>query len=383
MENIGVTVKVSNSIKFELEKQEDGRLVCSVSTKSHLLGKKAVFFIKKKVSVKDKRPVHDDKTLFEKSFILKGVQKIVIPATVLSKASPSFPYSGSKISVLFEAEIEIRTLLFFKHKSHVSLSNFVASDLPKRARVKNNASELMEPKDTFKFFKNLLSLSKQSQANSLTLLLFGGASAMFNLYVGYHDQMVPEAMTWFYSHYDSDRDSSSPLFKAIGVSTLIGFLAWLGVKKEFQKYMSFHFKKKLTKINRSSTIKVCELISGRSRVDLFDATLRIVACNLEKGECLRGYGSNQRTVQFSHPNRAVLLYSKKVPVINKGEALGSLFMDEVSFKPMFDCLYPRQMISDTHGLDLAWEVQLLVDDFVDQELLGDPNAFVQKEFYTA
>ena len=41
------------------------------------------------------------------------------------------------------------------------------------------------------------------------------------------------------------------------------------------------------------------------------------------------------------------------------------------------------MVSSEHGIDLAWEIQLIVDDFVDQELHGDPNAFVQKDFFKA
>ena len=42
----------------------------------------------------------------------------------------------------------------------------------------------------------------------------------------------------------------------------------------------------------------------------------------------------------------------------------------------------QQMVSSEHGLDLAWGVQLIVDDFVDQELHGD-EPFVQEEFYEA
>ena len=56
--------------------------------------------------------------------------------------------------------------------------------------------------------------------------------------------------------------------------------------------------------------------------------------------------------------------------------------EEVSFKPMFEGLYPRQMVSSSHGLDLVWEVQLIVADLVDQELIGNPDAFVQKDFYS-
>ena len=385
----------SNGTNFEVEKQEDGGLVVNISPKSSLVGKKAVFSIRKSVKVKDSRPVHGEKKLFEEKFVLKASNNFLIPPSVMKKVTPFFPYSGSKISVLFIAGIElIKDPIFSEDKAQIeaqgylplltiSLSNFVSTDFPLRAKVKANAPELLDPKDTFKFFKNLISIPGHEQLKTLTILLGGGASALYNLYVGYHDQMVPEAMTWFYSHYDSDGDSSPPLLKALGISGCIVSLIWLGLKKQLRKYMTFHFKKKLSKIDRSSTLIVGELISGQSRVDLFDATLRIVACNLEKGQYVRGYGSNRRIVDFSHPNRAVLLYSKKVPVITKGEEVGSQFMDEVSFRPMFESLYPRQMASNTHGLDLAWEIQLLVDDFIDQELHGNPDSFVQKEFYAA
>ena len=145
----------------------------------------------------------------------------------------------------------------------------------------------------------------------------------------------------------------------------------------------FNFKSALKNVNRESAVNVGQLIAGSSRVDLFDATLRVVACNLEKGQYVRGSGSNRRTISFSNPSRAVLLYSKRVPIITEGTPIGTYFNEEFRFEPMFKALYPRQMVSDEHGLDLAWEVQLIVNDFVDQELQGDPNAFLQKEFYEA
>ena len=53
--------------------------------------------------------------------------------------------------------------------------------------------------------------------------------------------------------------------------------------------------------------------------------------------------------------------------------LGLLFdhLDgHVDFEPIFTELLPPQLISDTHGIDVVWEVQLLHPDFVDQELIG-------------
>ena len=42
---------------------------------------------------------------------------------------------------------------------------------------------------------------------------------------------------------------------------------------------------------------------------------------------------------------------------------------------MFQSLYPRQMISQSHGLDLVWEIQLIIDDLVDQELIGNRGIY--------
>jgi hypothetical protein len=41
------------------------------------------------------------------------------------------------------------------------------------------------------------------------------------------------------------------------------------------------------------------------------------------------------------------------------------------------------MAKDSHGLDLVWEVQLIVDDLIDQELIGNNDAFINKDFYSA
>ena len=127
------------------------------------------------------------------------------------------------------------------------------------------------------------------------------------------------------------------------------------------------------------------MVTGVSRVNLYDATLRVVACNMECGQYVRtDSGSNRRTISFRNPNRAVLLFSKKIPMIEKGRSVDSYFPESVSFKPMFQALYPPRMVGEVHGLDLVWEVQLLVDDFIDQEeLIGNNLRLEKKDFYSA
>ena len=375
---------MAEKIKIHPKTLADGGLEFEISIEDQsLFGKKATVSVKREVFVKDSRPVHETVDLNTFTFTVSASQIFSVPAAIMKKASGSFPYSGSKIKIQTFAEVKITTALFFNSTTKFSLSNNISGKLPKRAKVKNNAKQLIDPKDSFHFFKNLSSIPTGNKIATILLLLFGGALIIFNLIIGYHDQMAPEHMTWLYSHYDSDGDKSSPIIKALTGCGTIAAIVWVAMIKQLQKYMAFHFRSRISKVNRESTINIGKLVTGRSRVDLIDPVLRVVACNMEKGKYVRGYGSNRRTVSFSHPNRAVLLYSRKIPIIPKGAPIHNYFNEEFSFKPMFQALYPRQMISQSHGLDLVWEVQLIVGDLVDQELIGNRGVFIQKEFYSA
>lgn len=375
---------MAEKIKIHPKTLADGGLEFEISIEDQsLFGKKATVSVKREVFVKDSRPVHETVDLNTFTFTVSASQIFSVPAAIMKKASGSFPYSGSKIKIQTFAEVKITTALFFNSTTKFSLSNNISGELPKRAKVKNNAKQLIDPKDSFHFFKNLSSIPTENKIATILLLLFGGALIIFNLIIGYHDQMAPEHMTWLYSHYDSDGDKSSPIIKALTGCGTIAAIVWVAMIKQLQKYMAFHFRSRISKVNRESTINIGKLVTGRSRVDLIDPVLRVVACNMEKGKYVRGYGSNRRTVSFSHPNRAVLLYSRKIPIIPKGAPIHNYFNEEFSFKPMFQALYPRQMISQSHGLDLVWEVQLIVGDLVDQELIGNRGVFIQKEFYSA
>lgn len=375
---------MSEKILIYPEALSDGGIEFKIEVKDNsLIGKKATFSIQREVFVKDSRPVHHKVSLYEIDITISRDNKLKVAGSLIKKATGSFPYSGSKIRIQTFAEIKIKKVLFFNSTTKFSLSNHLSTDLPKRAKVKNNAKGLIDPKDTFNFFKNLIAIPAKNQLSTIVIILIGFASLLSNLYIGFHDQMVSDHETWLYRHYDYDGEKESPIVKALAVCGTIGALIWFAMKKQLQQYMAFHFRTRISKINRESTVNVSKLVTGRSHVDLFDPVLRIVACNMEKGKYVRGYGSNRRTVSFSHPNRAVLLYSKRIPIISAGTQIHRYFDDEISFKPMFQALYPRQMTTSSHGLDLVWEVQLIVGDFIDQELIGDPNAFVQKDFFTA
>ncbi len=373
---------MSGKFAIQPKNMPDGSMEFEIKPNdTSVIGKKATFSIFRKVSVKNSRPVNDSKILFDTDFIVSTNHKIIAPYAIMQKLSGSFPYSGPKIKIQTFAEVKVSSLIFSDSISRFVMSNHTSSKVPQRAKVKNNAKELIDPKDTFKFFKNLGSIPDENKIATILLLGFGGGLMILNFLIGCHDQFVPEHLTWVYSHYDSDGEGESPLINSLMGCAVIGITIWAGMRKQLQKYMTFHFRSRISNVNRESTVNVSKLITGRSRVDLINPVLRIVVCNIERGQYLRGYGSEQRTISFNHPNRAVLLYSRCIRFIPKNTPIHKYFDEEFSFEPVFQALYPKQMVSRTHGLDLVWEVQLVIGDLVDQELVGNPKAFIQEEFY--
>ena len=86
---------------------------------------------------------------------------------------------------------------------------------------------------------------------------------------------------------------------------------------------------------------------------------------------MRGSGSNRRRVIFSTQVSGVLLYSKKVMLIPKDQSLENYFQDSMSFERMFKTLYPPSEVSESHGLSIYWELHLIHNDFLDQEVERD------------
>jgi hypothetical protein len=144
--------------------------------------------------------------------------------------------------------------------------------------------------------------------------------------------------------------------------------------------MSFRLTSKPSMFTPGTKFQVKDLISGTPRVPLEFAELRIVACNLEKGSHMTGSGRNTREENFSHPVRAMTLYKKKVSNLPAGQEINVHFPEEISFDDIYKKLYPAQMLTKTHGIDLYWEVQLLHEAYVDQELVG-PTEHLKYQYF--
>lgn len=340
-----------------------------------LIGKDAEFKIEKHVKVNDSRAVNRSEVVFKKKLTL-GQQNFV---EISSDAIRAYSYHGAMIDIEVHTKLKIDDSILFDttitEKQEMALGSkpFVATD----------SKAMIDPRDDFNFPANLQAISPASRLKVKTMLLVAGLLIGSNTYVGWHDQFVPEGAHYFYSHYDSDGDSGSPFMKSLGLSGGIGALFWFLIRRELKKYMTFQFKPLPASISRETTLRVADIITGVPRVDLENIVVRIAACNLECGQYKRGSGTKERTVSFKEPVRAVLLFEKSIPKVPSGFPVESYLEDRISFKEMFAVLYPPNMISSSHGIKVHWEVQLLHEEFIDQELVGDAALFEYKDFLEA
>jgi hypothetical protein len=240
--------------------------------------------------------------------------------------------------------------------------------------VNDDAKSIIDPKDIFSFFANLKAIPVYNQALTSGLVVIGGIVVIVNAIIGIHDEFVPQSMTWLYSQATSS-DDSGPMEIALTGSGILGVGIWYMMKEQLRKYMKFHMSRQLPPMIRPGVdYAVKEFFSGRSRVPLSDATLRIVASNMECGQYRRRQGSTTRTVSFREPVRGVILFEKTVAAIPARVPVTDYFaVDTFRFDEMFEVLYPPNKVSESHGLDIHWEIQLLHPEFVDHELTGPTN----------
>ncbi len=342
-----------------------------------LFGKDATFRLESRVEVHDSRAVNDDVLLYETSFYItpgRSLYKIKVPAEKLR----IYTYKGGMIDIELRTQLTVDDSLLFDTK----LSESHQLPLGDKPKVADEADGIIKPDDVFKFVANFKAIPFHNQVITLMLVTIGGILALISAITGIHDQFVPEAQTWFFSQINSDGESQSPIVGGVVFGGVIGGVVWFAMKNQLRKYMKFRWRSALpAKINPGVDYPVDKFFAGKAQVPLDDITLRIVACNMECGQYRRGSGSNVRTVSFREPIRGVVLFEKTVPSIPASSPISSWFHgDTFLFDDMFRVLYPPNMISLTHGIDVRWEIQLLHPEFVDQELEGPKGHFSYKDF---
>lgn len=365
------TEAVALEIQRDASGRGDGLCVITV-TDPKLLGHDAELTLTLHAEVVDSRPVHARKVLFRASIRLDHPRtEIVVPESALC----CYSYQGTHVRLKVQAELSIDDGILFDSKARAEQE----LPLPGRPAVRGDAKEMIEPDDAFDFATNFKVLAPRHRRNILVLLAVGLVFGAVNTFLGIHDQFSPEELTYFYSHFDGDGDGQSPLFGSLFLSSMVGGGVWLAIRQQLRRYMHFELRHRRP-LRRGTVVPAASLVHGVARCDLRNVTVRVVAANRERGQYRRGSGTKERTVSFSTPVRAVLLYQLHLHHVPAGSPLEGHLEGDVSFEPMFAVLYPPLAVGRSHGIDVVWEVQLLHPELVDQELQGQRGVLPYEEF---
>lgn len=368
----------TQAVELEVLRNVDGRGAgCCVVTVAdqELLRHEAELVLTLHAEVQDSRPIHAERELFRTSFRLDHPRtEVPVPESALR----CYSYEGSRIRMRVRAKVVIDDGIFFDSKAEAQQE----LPLPDRPAVRTNAEEMLDPKDAFDFVTNFQAIAPHRRGFVAVLLILGAIVLGINTWVGIHDQLSPDGLTYFYSHVDSDGDAQSPFFNSLALSGGAGAFLWMLIRAQLKLYMRFKLRRNRS-LRRDTVVPASALVHGVARCDLENATVRVVAANREKGQFKRGSGTDERTVSFSTPVRAVLLYERHLRHVPAGSPIESHLDGDVRFEPMFAALYPPLLVGSDHGIDVVWEVQLLHPELVDQELVGSSQGLRYQEFLEA
>ena len=353
--------------------RQDGHLHARIEVHDRdLLGHDAELRLLLRARVKDKRPVHGSRTLWEHRFRLESASiDLQIPDDCLAGA---YVYAGSKLDVLLESQLKVDDALLFD----TSVGSDHSELLGPQPRACTGDIKQLEPADAFSLTANLAAIPGRNRLIAIALIVFGGLLVLGNMLLGLHDEFTPEAQTLFYDHSGSD-GSESPLMKALMGSGALGAAVWFALRAQLRRYMRFELKKH-PPLRRGLRLPLSELIEAESRVPLKGACIRVVAGNREKGQYRRKSKDKDETRSFTQPVSAVVVFERTFNLLPANVPLATYFNDLVEFDRLFDALLPPLAIGSNHGIDVVWEVQLLHAQFVDQELVGDSDGLRYEDF---
>lgn len=353
-------------LKIDVERDGDTVRLRVRARDRELHGHRATLSLVQHVVVNDSRAVNGERELRQVSFVVTEEFVHEIPA----HSFEVFTYSGEQIDVEVHAKVVVDDGILWD----TTLSREVVHRLGRKPDVGGDANELANPRDKFSLGANLAALPLVRKVTALAVLAFGVTFVAVNSIVGCHDQVDP-AEAYVYG------DGAPPLVLSLLGCGVVGATTWFVLRWLLRGYASFSLLELPSTIERATTIPIGQLVTGRTRADLWGPRVRVVAWNVERGQYRRGSGTEVRTVSFAEPVRGVVLYDERVEVMRRGETFAQHFAGDVSFERMFHVLYPPSLATPSHGVDVQWEVQLLHDQLVDFELPCDAGRFRVRDFY--
>jgi len=335
---------------------------------SHLIGHEAVLSLRLQVDVKRSSGVDGNTVLCERALNITAT-RLRVP--IDDAAARAYRYQGQDIDIIIVARLRIDDGVIFDTTIEAPL------DAPLRVPQAETAkaSAWIDPPDQYSLGANLRALSPTDRFIARALLAIAGVVGGGNAAIGIHDEWVPEANIIWYDHQGSD-GSESPTMKSLAGSGFLGVGLWLAIRARLRRYMRLRLAPGVGTPRRGERVPARVLVEGESRVALERSTLRVVAANRENGQYREKSGKETKTKHFRRPFQAMVLYEQFLAHVPAGSPLSDHLDGDVDFEPIFTELLPPQMAGTHHGIDLAWEVQLLHPDFVDQELAGPTDWIV-------
>lgn len=368
-----------HTLKYKIK---DDKLVCTLSlwapgtlfwSSSDFLWKKVFFTLSRVVKSHYARAVSNKVYIHKERKIIDSLEmEFYLNIDDLD----CYSYKGEHIDIDIFIECTIDDSIIFDS----TISEEIQYELWLKPNVPTDKVWDIKPKDIFNFRKNFKAVWGTAKVHLIWLMIAWSIVIWINSLIWVHDEFVPENQTIFYSHENSDWESTSPFGSSLASSWGLGAFIWMLIYFQLRKYMKFSFRKTWNIKRRDSVYHLKEILTGKSRVDLHDIEINIVACNMEKWQYTRWSGTKKRTVSFSRPIRTISVCHQKVDFIPKNTEISDYISWTFSFEDMYNMLYPEQINTSKQWLFIHWEVQLIHNDFVDQELKWDSKIFPQEYF---
>ena len=354
------------NLKIEYDPQRDiDQCTAKITLDPKSIDRDATLSVVSEVDVKDSRAVNDSKVLFSKSFRTTSANmEVELPA----RFAKAYSYSGEQIDIATKVKLVVNDALIFDSKAEEVLPQ-QALDKP---AVTKTSKELADPKDAFSMARSFGAIPYAAKIKAAVLLAAGLVLIGGMLIGGF-------VLQWKFPSSGDDDNEGGPLGVALTGSLLTGTGVWYLLRKQLRSYMTFEQHPNL-RIDKDRFYTIDDLVRGKARVPLKNARLRVVAYNMEKGQYKRGSGSNVRIVSVSNPVNGMMLYDETIDHIPARTQIAHSFSGSIAFDDMFRQLYPPLTVSKTHGLQTHWEVQLILDDLIDQEVIGDRYSLTYEDF---
>ena len=346
---------------LEIDYQPDldsDHCIAYITLEPKSIDKDATLQVIGEINVKDSRPVNNSRVLFKKSFRTTSAQmEVELPA----RFDRVYSYAGKKIDVIIKVRLIVDDALIFDSQT----KDIMPEQALQKPTITRTGKELADPKDAVSLPRSFGAISPTDQVKAAALLMAGLVVIGVLMTAGWNRLAGQGAFGAFLG--------------AVAGSVATGAGVWYLLRKLLARYVTFALHPNLH-IEKDRFYTVGELVHGQARIPLSNARLRVVGYNLEKGQYRRGWANNLRTVSFGNPANGVLLYDETVDHIPAHTQIADSFPGHLMFDDMCPPLYPPLLYGKNHGLAVQWEVQLILDDLLDQEVIGDIGSLRYEDF---